>query len=245
MKTRVLLALSVLFLSASASAQQYRTSHFKFWSTLTDDKFETRVTLKGQFDKERWRASVSSWVLIGNPVIKNEEPVPDRVTHLVAYRIKAETQPRRTVVISNQVQREGRFLIGQPVLLLLPAAKSFAPAKPERVQSPLDHFVCYQILEPPVIRRPYRLEDQFDVRLKKPERIDELKPELFCVPVSKNGEEIHDPRTHLTLYAIAPPTKLERPFVVNVRDQFGLHELRAVASRFLGVPTLKKGWEAK
>jgi hypothetical protein len=56
------------------------------------------------------------------------------------------------------------------------------------------------------------LEDQFDVRLKKPKKIAKLEPAFFGVPVSKNGEKLINVDMHLALYDIAlRPIAANRP----------------------------------
>lgn len=247
MKIRQLLALSIIALSAStAAAQTYQTSHFKFWR-VEEMPIRKKVTLQGQFDKLRWTAETTAIAFIGNPVQKNDEPVPDKTTHLLAYALlrQEKPQPQRWVAISNQVTKEARLLLGDPALLLIPAAKAIAPKEPGKVTMPLDHFLCYVVLDPPTMAKEYRLLDQFDALQKRPERVSQLRPAYFCVPVSKNGEEIPDRKTHLTLYALAPRTPLKPVVPIITRDQFGLAKLRALESFFLGVPTLKNGWGAK
>jgi hypothetical protein len=67
-----------------------------------------------------------------------------------------------------------------------------------------------------------------------------VKPRLFCNPVSKNGEGINDPSTHLACYGVRLFTRLNRDRnQINPTDQFGelALDLRTRPEDFC-VPTL-------
>lgn len=237
-RTFLLFAAVVLFASA-AQAQRYQMSHFKFWK-VEESPFTKRVRLQGQFDKTPWGAAVTSIAFFGNPVTKNEEPIPDKLTRFIAYRLTSAQQPHRVVTIANQFSKEARLFLGDPALLLVPAML----AKAERPPAPgLDHFVCYVVRDDGTISRDVTLEDAFDAQQKEIERVGRLHPVFFCVPVSKNGEGIPNRRSHLTLYAFTPRTFLKPPIGVIARDQFGTHKLTAVESVLLAVPSDKLEWK--
>ena len=82
-------------------------------------------------------------------------------------------------------------------------------------ESNLSHFLCYTVKtlsDPPT--KLVTLADQF-VKTKK---INLKTPQYLCVPVSKNGERIPDPKTHLVCYTI-PGYKAGKR--VSVQHQLG------------------------
>lgn len=107
--------------------------HFKIWD-VSPVESKHGVKLLGQFDREQpWGATIDTVLYIGNPVNKThgdtQVKVQDERNHLVGYRLKAD-EPRKHVRVSlmNQfTRRPNGWLLGQPSLLLLPAAKAIAP----------------------------------------------------------------------------------------------------------------------
>jgi hypothetical protein len=191
--------------------------HYKFWK-VTSVPFDAQVQLLGQFDGGTWwDASVDSIEFIGNPTRKNYRNTVTLITnpelHLVAYSLNpALGQPRRTVVIENQltfVTGGGTsWKIGDPELLLVPAGKTFSP-KVAKKPGPGDHFVCYAVVEPGLVDKPLTLQDQFDARRQIAEQIEQLEPAYFCVPVQKRYGKVQeqallDAKTHLAIYKITP-----------------------------------------
>jgi hypothetical protein len=87
------------------------------------------------------------------------------------------------------------------------------------------------------------LEDQFDVRLKRLEKIAELEPAFFGAPVSKNGEKLINADMHLAIYDIASRTSSGKPPIkATTRDQLGVLELTVEEGLLLAVPSVKIRW---
>ena len=91
--------------------------------------------------------------------------------------------------------------------LLTPAGKVLNGA-PQPQQG--DHFVCYKVEPPKPFQVDLSFQDQFDVHFKKSEKVAELTPDYFCMPVRKKRKEkpeeegINNADTHLALYAFKP-----------------------------------------
>ena len=83
----------------------------------------------------------------------------------------------------------------------------------------LDHFVCYLVPETGPRPRPLTLVDQFDEKLDRVERVTEMEPAFFGVPVEKNGEPIVNEAVHLAIYDITPVDILKQPLTVWTKDQ--------------------------
>ncbi len=246
--------LGVTIVSAQEPAPRL-LDHFKIWK-IRSVAAAYPVRLLGQFDDRRWwNAQLRSAEYIGNPTNKTHGDHVAKIAspdlHLVGYSITAEVrQPRRTVYFENQFtmalpNRQEKWTIGDPSLLLVPAGKKIPPEVP---QPPVDgdHFVCYVVVPPnqftPVT---VTLQDQFDVRRRQVESITGLKPAYFCVPVQKQRigfaeRPLLDPDTHLALYEIDP----RQPFNLRVSaaDQFATRTLQVIESRMLAVPTIKRDW---
>lgn len=100
-----------------------------------------------------------------------------------------------------------------------------------------DHFLCYNAAsaqgKPSNI--PVHLVEQFgvvDTRV--------LKPLSICVPVSKNGEGINDPDTHLVCYEIKDhPLANEDVVVTNQFTEEGGQNLKVMRPNVLCVPSTK------
>lgn len=253
-----------LFVCSIAGAQttppKQPYDHFKFWKVISTPL--TQVKLLNQFDNGAWwDASVDSIEFIGNPTSKIHEKTTVKIAnpdlHLVAYSITpAKAQPSRLVNIENQFTSRvaggniERWTIGEPELLLVPAGKEFVPTSAKKPGSG-DHYVCYGVINGTKFSEPVTLEDQFDVRAKKVEEIEELEPVYFCVPSQKRHgrvaeQPLLDAKTHLAIYKITPIDRLpllRGQFRVNTADQFGSRRLTVTSSRMLAVPTQKWAWE--
>jgi hypothetical protein len=95
------------------------------------------------------------------------------------------------------------------------------------------HFLCYRVAAAkPLKPTAVKLKDQFGAFGSK------LGQPLFmCTPVSKNGEEVRDVRTHLTCYAVSAKNAGK---TVVVEHQFGKQQLRVGGSVVLCLPSLKE-----
>ena len=96
------------------------------------------------------------------------------------------------------------------------------------------HFFCYRVSQAAPIKPPaaVKLKDQFgDFGTK-------IGSALFlCTPVSKNGEEVKDQKTHLTCYSVSAKNAGKK---VKVTNQFGSQILTVGGSVVLCVPSLKE-----
>jgi hypothetical protein len=230
------------------SPPAFPLDHFKFWR-VKSVPLKARGGLKGQFDKESFQARVGSLDYLGNPVDKNGEGIQNEKMHLLGYSFETGRQPERSVTFRNQLtvkEPNGMvtWRIGQPTLLLVPAAKAHVTEPPPPPPDDATHFACYRVLDPKPLAPPIRLVDQFDKKREEIEQIIQLMPMFFCVPVAKtHGNKEHriiDGKTHLAIYRIDPPD----PFVTTVQtvDQFGPQKLEVQNSELLAVPSTKTAW---
>jgi hypothetical protein len=214
--------------------------HFKIWKVKRKE-FSRDVTLKGQFDSKTMPAALETVEWLANPVSKNDGKILNEKAHLVGYFLKQPSeQPARWVVIKNQFHLKPiHWRLTDPAVLLVPASKVHS-GEPPKPPADLDHFECYIVAGGEAAGQHFILEDQFDLKRGKSEKISKVEPAFFCVPVSKNGERIVNPAAHLALYDITPRT----PYVTRVitRDQFGVLELEVEESLMVGVPTEKVEW---
>jgi hypothetical protein len=202
------------------------------------------VKLKGQFDRQAWLGTIDYVQYLANPVNKNDEGILDPKTHLIGYLLRKleKRQPRRWVELSNQFTQKDHWHLGDPTFLLVPAGKTFPPEKPTLPEGRADHFLCYIVRDANPQRKLVMLEDQFDAKLKRKERITRIRPLFFGVPVQKNNEQIKDPKTHLAFYEITPRRTLRPPIVVATKDQLRRNLLKIQESIFLAVPSDKIAW---
>lgn len=242
---RVATLVFILLSSFVIEAQEPKLDHFKFWKVKTIEAPNT-VSLLGQFDgKKEWRAALRTINYLGNPVDKNKEGIVNPKLHLVAYSLRAETQPARVVWFTNQFAKEPtKWQLGQPAWLLVPAAKSLngkAGAPPVAT-----HFACYTVDGQKAFSRSVTLLDQFDKLSESIEKIEQLTPAYFCVPVQKRFkdkvEKILDPKTHLAIYKISPQVTPKNPIEAFTNDQFGARGQIVLGPEFLAVPSIKQKW---
>jgi hypothetical protein len=106
--------------------------------------------------------------------------------------------------VFSTVLLAGLALAGPPVQQPATTAQAFK----------LDHFQCYGAERSDFKRRSVKLRDQFGRS-----RARVIRRTTLCNPVSKNGEEIRDPRAHEVCYTIKRATRFKRRRVV-VRHQF-------------------------
>ncbi len=221
-----------------------KLDHFKIW-LVKEKEFSRDVTLEGQFDEEvKKQKHLEKVVWIANPVKKKSFAPRRESAHLVGYYLTPPKNPgpQRWVILSNQFHKEQdrtKWTLGDPELLLLPASK-VEKGDPPPPPTDLDHFECYVVKNATSIDEAFKLEDQFDKKLKKIEEIKKIEPAFFCVPVSKNGGKRVNPHVHLALYDITPRVDInDAPISVIARDQFGKLELKVLESLMLAVPSQK------
>lgn len=95
------------------------------------------------------------------------------------------------------------------------------------------HFVCYRVAAvKPLKPAEVKLKDQFGAFGSKLGQ-----PNLLCAPVSKNGEEVKDVKTHLVCYTISAKNAGK---TVVIEHQLGKQELRVGGSVVFCLPALKE-----
>jgi hypothetical protein len=99
----------------------------------------------------------------------------------------------------------------------------------------LDHFKCYEALQPNLRQRTVGTRDQFGQR-----RTRVLRTRQLCNPVSKNGGKILQPRAHLVCYETRDTGNPTVPRTVVVTNQFGQRKLNVLRPNRLCVPSLKR-----
>ena len=95
------------------------------------------------------------------------------------------------------------------------------------------HFLCYRVsAAKPLAPTDVKLKDQFGAFGSKLGQ-----PTILCTPVSKNGEEVKDTKTHLTCYSVSAKNAGKK---VVVEHQFGKQQLTVGGSVMLCLPSLKE-----
>ncbi len=96
------------------------------------------------------------------------------------------------------------------------------------------HYLCYRVSQAAPLKPPaaVKLKDQFGGFGTK------IGNALFlCTPVSKNGEEVKDQKTHLTCYSVSAKNAGKK---VKVAHQLGTQVLTVGGSVVLCLPSLKE-----
>lgn len=220
--------------------------HFKLYRAAARDDGRGRppalVTLKDQFGT--LDAVVRRTRILANPAEKTHDgvvtPIHQEEAHLVGMQIRARTPSRlRVVEVTNQFGKDVLW-VGPPELLLVPSAKSLAPAPPGAVPDQLDHFLCYVVVDSSVGRGHgiVVLRDQF-----RKEKVRVGRAVRLCNPVEKTHDDRVTPigsrEEHLTCYEIGT-SRPQRPRAVTVRNQFGVEPLTAFDPETLCVPSAKR-----
>ena len=123
-----------------------------------------------------------------------------------------------------------------PPVVPPPVVPPPVPPPPPVIQpSDLDHFKCYEALQPNFRRRVVGTRDQFGQR-----RTRVLRTRQLCNPVSKNGGRILQPRAHLVCYETRDTGNPTPPRTVLVTNQFAQRKLRTTKPNRLCVPSLKR-----
>ena len=115
-----------------------------------------------------------------------------------------------------------------------PAASPGVPPPPPAPVD-LDHFKCYEALQPNFRQRTVGTRDQFGQR-----RTRVLRTRQLCNPVSKNQGQILQPRAHLVCYETRDQNTRFVRRTVLVSNQFGRRKLTVTRPNRLCVPSLKR-----
>ena len=228
----------------NSNAPESCVDHYLFWRT---ERFgvQERVTLQDQFDEKPFPAFLPDTQFLGNPAAKTRrgrevEDIHQAKVHLVAYTLDGGRPAPPVVTVRNQFTGDDGqpWQLGAPRLLLIPARKTVQPEPPPETPPPprVDHFLCYDVLGvPPVDDEVVLLKDQFGIV-----ETNFLRPILFGLPVSKNGEGLIHPDVHLALYDIQPRQKPAKPIVAQTSDQLRRFQFPIIETAWLGVPSLNE-----
>lgn len=226
------------------------SNHYKTWRVFQQDQVVFRtVFAKDQFQKFKKDSTVRLDTIhyISNPTRKvvfnatgaDTFNVVDTTDHLSWYRATGYNLLKGLHVIfrnqfhtdTNRVDRVRYFLV---------PTRKFPHQPPDQ----LDHYKAYQIRKPKTLRKPFELQDQFDLMIPANpiERIDSLTERYFLTPTQKRipgqlPEPTYDTVTHYVAYQIYPPRRI--PHIRDTEDQFGIHILQVDSSELLLVPTTK------
>ncbi len=95
------------------------------------------------------------------------------------------------------------------------------------------HFLCYRVSQSTALKpAAVKLSDQFGALGTKIGN-----PLFLCTPVTKNGEETKDQKTHLTCYQVSAKNAGKK---VKVTNQLGSQVLAVGGSVVLCVPSIKE-----
>jgi len=117
-------------------------------------------------------------------------------------------------------------------IAVISAAPAQAQSKDPEGVNPT-HFLCYRVSAASKLKpTEVKLKDQFDSFGTKIGN-----PLFLCTPVSKNGEEVKDTKTHLTCYQVSAKNAGKKVVVVH---QLGKQQLTVGGSVVLCLPSLKE-----
>lgn len=215
-------------------AAKFPVDHFTCYPAQLTGGKHPQVTIKNQFG--------SGSVLVGAlqslcaPVNKNGQGVINSKAHLKCYALshyKGPTQPHR-VSISNQFgsTQVMTIVLNPPQALCAPSSKAAAGAPPGPVPTTLDHYLCYAVEASQFQPKTVKLGDQFATSTDTVVAVRSL-----CVPTSKNGFHVIQPRVHLLCYLLKSGS---HGHPVAVSNQFGLLNGGVATRNRLCVPSLKK-----
>jgi uncharacterized repeat protein (TIGR01451 family) len=219
--------------------------HFKCYKTKqVGTKFDPRqVVLTDQFNTER--VNVVRPQVFCAPVDKDGSGINDPAAHLACYKIRDVRGDEFPKFMKERVEVTEQF--GTRTLLLkkirslcLPSSKAPVGEVPGSPPTGLDHFKCYKTKQVGTKFDPRQvvLTDQFNT-----ERVNVVRPQVFCAPVDKDGSGINDPAAHLACYKIRDVRGDEFPKFERQRleaaDQFGTHTLLLKKTRTLCLPSSK------
>jgi len=183
------------------------------------------VSLTDQFGTSQH--TIGSPLVLWVPANKNDEGIPDPVTHEVCYPING---PPANVAVTVENQFGTRqIIVREPFTLCVPSEKE--PLAPTPVPLPRNHFKCY-VADGSPIGAFVNLEDQL---LSAPATVEE--PSFFCNPVDKNGEGIIDPEDHVSCYGLQDFVNVSG--TRRIRNQFQETTLTLYLRAELCVPSRK------
>lgn len=124
------------------TAKELKLDYFKIYD-MEDRKVQSKVLLKGQFDRRPQPMQLALLDCFANPVSINGEPLYDKNAHLAWYRGLRSREPIRRVVLQNQFGKI-QIWVGTGSGLLVPTQKVERGSKfPEA----LDHYKVYRVVD--------------------------------------------------------------------------------------------------
>ncbi len=148
--------------------------------------------------------------------------------------VGTDTGTTQTTVVPRQVVTPPPP-IQPPPIVPPPVVPPPVPPPPPVQPADLDHFKCYEALQPNFRQRTVGTRDQFGQR-----RARVLRTRQLCNPVSKNGAKVLQPRAHLVCYETRDTGNATPPRTVLVTNQFGQRKLTTARPNRLCVPSLKR-----
>ena len=155
-------------------------------------------------------------------------PILDDNRHLTCWKAKPVGGATSKTATLDDRFGTSTFGLSRPLTYCAPSEEPGAPASASS-----DEFVCYRARASRRTPTALTLTDQFETRATSV-----LRPYSVCVPASRNGAPLVDPKTHLTCYKLkeanVPPLDTH---TITVSSQLGAEALRTRTKRLLCVPS--------
>jgi len=175
----------------------------------------------------------------------NQDPTaPVHPEHLTSYQVRGAAPSLTTSIpVTDAFNPGGTSVIRKKrAYLFVPTTKNLSATPPTPAAFVTDHFECYKIA--PASGAPrfvavsnVTLEDQFG-----PMTVLVKKPQYFCNPVNKNGEDPSAPShpAHLMCYQVqqTDTVRFVKLTGIFVNNQFGPETVDAKKPALLCVPAL-------
>lgn len=231
----VVIASSVTISPGQISPPLVNEDHFQTYKLFYNFQTYEVVKLRDQFDA--YEVTNERLELLGNPAMKNEEPIIDGRRHHTWWAIDTGVSAVRKISVTHQfgnyelIVRAARFLV-------LPANKYLAiPDLPAPLPD-ANHYLCYDAVGD-TLNIPVVIQDQFgtgSILIKQ--------PRYFCNPVEKTLIDgtifpILDYDAHLTCYDIE--TGMPAPQAdILLQDQFHYTSNVAMEPCWFCIPSIKE-----
>jgi len=240
MQTRLLTAgalalVAMLLFAAQTTArveQSFPVSHFACYPAQLSGGKHPLVKLKNQFGQATGYVGTAQRLCA--PARKNTSGIINGAAHLTCYTLThyTTTAKNHVVLIKNQFGSQQMTVVVNPVQwLCAPSSKAAVGSVPGPVPTVLDHYLCYSV-DPGTFKQiNVKVGDQFGTSTDTVVHATSL-----CVPTSKNGSHLVQPRVHLLCYLVKSPSHAH---AVVVRNQFGILNGSAGQRDRLCVPSTK------
>jgi len=240
MQTRLLiagalaLAATLLFAAqTTARVEQFPVSHFACYPAQFTGGKHPLVKLKNQFGNAT--AYVGTPQRLCAPARKNTSGIVNPKAHLACYSLTHYTTTAKNHVVSSKNQfgtQQMTVVVNPPQYLCAPSSKAPVGAVPGAVPTVLDHYLCYAV-DPGTFKQiNVKVGDQFNTSTDTV-----VGARTLCVPTSKNGSHLVEPKVHLLCYLVKSASHAH---AVVIRNQFGIQNGSAGQRDRLCVPSTKK-----